>query len=215
MAEMIQNAEDAIYGHQWGNSGVGGYHDYIDIDSFIDWQIATEMTSNFELSVLNGQYMHFDPRIGNNGKLKMGPIWDLDKAWGETSTGGGWWQPPGWGSSSQAAAGFVRKSPFWYKELLGWEITGTSTTDIFNHPGRDSSDRKDPYYTQRLKARWNEVKGEFIDKLGPYIDAQNTRLSRIATYSSVNYQQTVQPSTALRTTITNRVNALDTVINGY
>jgi len=224
MAQIIQNAEDAIYGHQWGSGGQGGYHQYIDIDSFIDWQIATEMSSNFELSVLNGQYMHYDPKIG---KLKMGPIWDLDKAWGESSSGGGWWLPPGmgWGSSSQAAAGFVGKSPFWYKELLGWEITGTSSTDIFNHPGRNNNDRKDPYYAQRLKARWNDVKGNLISELGLYIDAQYERLSRIASYSGVTSnsgifpqtEQTVQPSSilTLKTTISNRVNALDSVINGY
>jgi hypothetical protein len=99
LAKRIQDAEDAIYAHNWGSGGVGGYHDYIDIDSFIDWQIGIEMSCNWEIGELNGQYMYYDP---NTGKLKMGPLWDLDNGW---NTG--------------ESRNLVKNSPFWYKEILG------------------------------------------------------------------------------------------------
>jgi hypothetical protein len=98
MSKFIQDAEDAIYTQDRGAGGTGGYHNYIDIDAFIDWHIAIEMTSNWEIGSMNGHYMYFDPKIG---KLKMGPVWDLDNGWDT-------WPP----------ANIVRDSPFWYKELL-------------------------------------------------------------------------------------------------
>jgi hypothetical protein len=99
MAKFIQDAEDAIYAHNWGSGGSGGYHNFIDIDSFIDWQIGIEMSCNWEIGQLNGQYMYYDPRIG---KLKMGPIWDIDDGW-----------------DTRLSRTLVKESPFWYKELLG------------------------------------------------------------------------------------------------
>jgi hypothetical protein len=101
MAKIIQDAEDAIYAHSWGSGGSGGYHNYIDIDAFIDWQIGIEMSCNWEIGQLNGHYMHYDPKIG---KLKMGPLWDLDNGW-----------------DVNQSTSMVRNSPFWYKEILGGE----------------------------------------------------------------------------------------------
>jgi len=102
MSKFIQDAEDAIYTHDWGTSGMGGYHDFIDIDSFIDWHIAHEMASDWEVIGLNGRYMHYDPSAK---KLKMGPMWDVDKAF-DIGERGAW-------------PGFVQTAPFWYKEILG------------------------------------------------------------------------------------------------
>ncbi|MDR2480039.1 MAG: CotH kinase family protein, partial [Treponema sp.] len=76
MARFIQDAEDAFYRHDY--SEATGYRKYIDIDAFIDWQIATELCSNWEILAVNGSYMYFDPAAG---KLKMGPVWDLDQGW--------------------------------------------------------------------------------------------------------------------------------------
>jgi hypothetical protein len=74
-AKFIQDAEYAVYSHNYGTNGVGDCYDYIDIDSFIDWHIAHELFSDWENIVLNGKSMYYDPSIG---KLKMGPLWDLD-----------------------------------------------------------------------------------------------------------------------------------------
>ena len=193
MAQFIQNAEDAIYTRDYGANGAGGYHNYIDIDSFIDWQIAQEMSSNWEVMALNGHYMYYDPAIG---KLKMGLIWDLDNAWNND-----WFSP-----------GNIRKTPLWYKELLGWErVVNISNPDDPGSGGNEAPDRKDPYYASRLKARWNEVKGKFREELDPYIDEQNKRFARITTYDD----SVAGSRIGFKRTINDRISSLDPVINGY
>jgi hypothetical protein len=212
MSQFIQNAEDAIYAHDYGNNGTGGYHNYIDINSFIDWHIAQEMCSNWELFILNGQYMHYDPSIQ---KLKMGPIWDLDQAWRDNPTGQFGEHP-----------GYVRKTPFWYKELLGWEITSAS-----NNPnnGANRFDRVDPYYVNRLQARWNAVKGQFSVELNGFVDKQDARFARLINNEGVNYASGVSGNPGakpvditvtgdrgrLKTFISSMVSNLDSVFSGY
>jgi hypothetical protein len=156
-----------------------------------------EMVSGFEAISLNGEYMYYDPSVH---KLKMGIIWDLDRSW----------------TTTNAAPGFIQKIPFWYKELLGWELNATrfSAFDAQSSlAGVSRADRKDPYYVSKLKSRWAEVKGRFRTELDPYIDAQNDRFSRINSYNNpigVNGNRT-----GLKTSITNMINRLDPIFNGY
>ena len=49
------------------------YNNYIDIDSFVDYFILNELTGNIDAYRLS-TYMHKN----RGGKLKMGPIWDLN-----------------------------------------------------------------------------------------------------------------------------------------
>ena len=192
MAKKIQDAEDSIYARNYGTGGSGGYHAYIDIDSFIDWQIAQEMCSNWEVIALNGQFMHYD---ASTGKLKMGPVWDLDNGWN--------------GNDNNADPGFIRKAPFWYKELLGWEMYNDSGLW-----GTDRADRKDAYYASRLKSRWEAVRVQFNAELDPYINAVDARFSRITPYSNQPVGLGGSRSN-FKNIITNRRNALDPAIRGY
>ena len=195
MAQFIQDAEDKIYAHDYGVNGKGGCYDYIDIESFIDWQIAFEMNANWEIIALNGQFMYFDPSVQ---KLKMGIIWDLKQAWNTTTTNG-------------AEPGFVRKVPLWYKELLGWEITGTAPANAIS--GKERPGAKDPYYVQELKKRWAEVKTQFRTKLDPYMDAQKVRFARIKGYShpiGVNDNQD-----RYKNIITTMIDRIDPIFEGY
>jgi hypothetical protein len=204
MAKFIQDAEDAIYAHEYGVNGVGGYHDYIDIDSFIDYQIAFEVCNNYEFFALNGHYMHFDPSIG---KLKMGILWDFDLGWNSST------------NYRDSYPGYVGKTPFWYKELLGWEVqtttpNGTNGTDGPNR-GVKRPDRVDPYYVSRLQARWAEVKGRLRTELDPYIDAQDARLSRVVP-PNYSHPWVIDGSRQeFKTKISDIITRLDTVFAGY
>ena len=196
IAQFLQDAEDAIYARE-------GYLNYIDIDSFIDWHIAREMASDWEVIIMNGQHIHYDPSIG---KLKMGPIWDLDQGWNSGARG--------------ATPGFIRKVPFWYKELLGWEVTSSNGNDLGS--GTEIPNRKDTYYVSRLKSRWNEVKDQFSAELNQYIDAQETRFARLRNNEGENYDRnpaspvgTDGNRAGLKNTISTMRNALDPVFNGY
>lgn len=54
------------------------YEKYIDVDSFIDWFLVHEMTYNLDSCFRRSCYIT-KPKLG---KLKMGPVWDFDLAFG-------------------------------------------------------------------------------------------------------------------------------------
>ena len=54
------------------------WQDYIDVDSWVDWFIVTELTFNTESAFYRSCYLW--KRQG--GKLMLGPVWDFDMAFG-------------------------------------------------------------------------------------------------------------------------------------
>jgi hypothetical protein len=81
--------EDALYGDAFGDPDTG-YAAYIDVDSFIHYQLLTEALKNAD-SYYASEYMH----KGLAGPLRMGPIWDWNVSFGGTSD---WdvFEPDGW-----------------------------------------------------------------------------------------------------------------------
>ncbi len=69
--KYMEQAENAIV-------NLDGYEEYIDVDSLIDYLIITEFTNNTESVFYRSVYM-YKPQ---NGKLKFGPVWDFDMAFG-------------------------------------------------------------------------------------------------------------------------------------
>jgi hypothetical protein len=55
-----------------------GWQKYMDMDSFVDWYLIHEISKNVDCMFNFSTYMNL-PR---NGKLRMGPIWDFDIAYG-------------------------------------------------------------------------------------------------------------------------------------
>lgn len=55
-----------------------GWENYIDLESWVDWFIVTELTFNMESAYYRSCYLW--KRDG--GKLMMGPVWDFDMAFG-------------------------------------------------------------------------------------------------------------------------------------
>ena len=107
-----------------------GYEEYIDIPSLIDWFILHELTYNLDSSFRRSCFMTKD----TGGKLKMGPPWDFDLAFGNHFRYNNY--PNVWASVS-------RKDEYvgvtWMDHLL-----------------------RDPAFTSKLKARWNEVGDELM-----------------------------------------------------
>lgn len=54
------------------------YEKYIDVDSFIDWLIITELSYNLDCCYRRSCYLIKE----KGGLLKMGPVWDFDLAFG-------------------------------------------------------------------------------------------------------------------------------------
>ena len=111
------------------------YEDFIDIDSLIDWAILYEFTSNLDGVFRRSTYIYKD----TGGKLKMGPVWDFDLAFGH----------------------FLK-----YEENTFACIGGDDKYVPYNWM---NILYKDESFRQRLRERWDEVKDELykntIDKL--------------------------------------------------
>jgi hypothetical protein len=71
----VQHLEDVLYGDSFADENEG-YRKYIDVDSFVDWYLASEIVSYHEnLWSSHGAsiYMYYD-----SGKYFAGPLWDFD-----------------------------------------------------------------------------------------------------------------------------------------
>ena len=86
----VQTAEDAIFSENFADPQEG-YANYIDIESFVDWYLISEITKDTDGNFKSSVYLH-KPR---SGKLFMGPVWDFDIAMGNVDFGTGM-ETEGW-----------------------------------------------------------------------------------------------------------------------
>jgi spore coat protein CotH len=80
-----------------------GYTTFIDVDSFIDYYLINEITKNTDAKEYSSIYLNVMP----GEKIKMGPIWDFDLAFGNVDY-----------APSQYATGFWIKDNAWYARLF-------------------------------------------------------------------------------------------------
>ena len=123
---LINEFEDVLISDNF-NDRYNGYRRYIDIDSFVDYFILNELTGNIDAYRLS-TYMHKN----RGGKLKMGPIWDLNIGYNRQD------RVPftDWiANYNQYVPRDAWMVPFWWKVFLG-----------------------DDYFKQRLKERWTQYR---------------------------------------------------------
>ncbi len=83
IAAHVQKFEDALFADNWLDAN-NGYRKYMDLNSFVQWYITAEYTS--EPNSFRSVYFYKDI---DNDKLTFGPVWDFDFAfdnserWGE------------------------------------------------------------------------------------------------------------------------------------
>lgn len=125
ISNYISDFEDALSSEDFTDLDTG-YPAYIDVDSFIDFFILNELANNVDGYRLS-TYMHKD----KNEKLRMGPIWDFNLAFGNADYCDG-------GSTNVWAYKFNDRCsndfwlvPFWWERLM-----------------------QDPTYVAQLQDRW-------------------------------------------------------------
>ncbi|MAD12612.1 MAG: hypothetical protein CMC04_07830 [Flavobacteriaceae bacterium] len=129
----IHNFENALASEEF-KSDENGYRNYIDLDSFIDFFILNEISKNpdgYRLST----FMHKD----KGEKLKMGPIWDFNLAFGNVNycTGS---SPEGWiYRFNDVCPDDTWLVPFWWGRFM-----------------------EDPAFVSALKERWNNLRTNFF-----------------------------------------------------
>lgn len=75
--DYVLTAENALYSSDFADFD-NGWQKYMDIDSFVDWYLINEIAHNPDAQFYSSCYMN----IRREGKLKMGPLWDFDIAFG-------------------------------------------------------------------------------------------------------------------------------------
>ena len=85
------------------SSGAETYAEYIDIDSFVDWYLISEITKNVDSKFFSSMFLNVLP----GEKIKMGPLWDFDLSFGNADY-----------ADSRYAEGWGVKYHPWYERLF-------------------------------------------------------------------------------------------------
>ncbi len=75
--EYMRAAEAALFSSDYQDPNVG-WQRYLDMDSFVDWYVIHEIAKNVDCMFNFSTYMN----LSRDGKLRMGPLWDFDIAYG-------------------------------------------------------------------------------------------------------------------------------------
>ncbi len=99
---FVLKAESALFSDNFKDSSEG-WQKYMDIDSFVEWYLINEIAKNNDALFYSSCYMN----LTRDGKLKMGPIWDYDIAFGNIDY-----------NNNFRADGFWVKTTTWYSRLF-------------------------------------------------------------------------------------------------
>ncbi len=114
---FIAEFEDVMASPDYNNP-INGYLSYIDMNSFIDFMLLNEISKNVDGYRLS-TFLYKD-KESKDGRLKMGPIWDFNLAFGNVNYYGGteWtdWQIKL--LKRDAACDDTFQVPFWWYVLL-------------------------------------------------------------------------------------------------
>ncbi len=135
ISTYVADFENALASDDFADPTVG-YQAYIDTDSFIDFFILNELSNNVDGYRLS-TFMHKD----KNEKLKMGPIWDFNLAFGNAGYCSGADTDVWAYQFNQRCPGDFWLVPFWWERLL-----------------------QDPNFTAKLKARWNTLRSGVLSE---------------------------------------------------
>jgi len=80
IVEYVSRADDALYSNDWKDPNKG-YRKYFDMDALVDWYLVNEISKNNDACFFTSCFMNFS----FDGKLEMGPLWDYDGAYGNTT----------------------------------------------------------------------------------------------------------------------------------
>jgi hypothetical protein len=100
--KYVTDVENMLYAENFDPNT--GYAQFVDIPSFVDWYLITEITKNIDAAMGSSCYLNIAP----NGKLKMGPLWDFDVSIGNDNRSPDRIDP----------IGFHIAKAHWFKQLM-------------------------------------------------------------------------------------------------
>lgn len=142
---------------------VNGYRHFADEDSWIDYLLISEMNKNVDGYRISTYF--YKDKNSNGGKLKMGPVWDYDLAYGNANYCDGW-KTDGWGFDfNNVCGGDNWLVPFWWSKMM-----------------------QDTLFQNNLRCRWENLKPVVFDTtvMFHWIDSMAIRLQES---QSRNFEQ--------------------------
>ena len=100
--DHINDFESALFGENFKDPDFG-YRSFIDLSSFVDWFLVNEISKNQDAKSFSSIYFNYIP----GEKIKMGPIWDFDLAFGNVNY-----------SNAENPGGFWIKDNLWYNRMF-------------------------------------------------------------------------------------------------
>ena len=110
VVQYLQEADNALFRENFTDTN-NGYAKYLDVESFVEWYLINEIAKNNDACFFTSCYMN----LARDGKLKMGPLWDFDIAFGNVNYNGcdnpeGFWiKPVAWYARLFQDPNFVAK----------------------------------------------------------------------------------------------------------
>jgi hypothetical protein len=126
---------------------ITGYKPYIDVGSFIDYFLITELSKNVDGYRIS-TYLH-KKRFSEGGKLVAGPLWDYNIAWGNANYCQGN-LTTGWEINFNSICGGGWQNPFWWNRML-----------------------EDPLFANEVDCRWTSLRAGVLSDASiiNYIDS--------------------------------------------
>ena len=150
--------EDALYGDDFADPQTG-YRHYIDVPSFIDYFLVSEISRNVD-GYKKSRFLYKD-RDSKNRLLYAGPVWDFDWAWKN-----------------------IRECFYANTDGSGWSFrTNDCNPDVYP-PGWYVRLIQDGYFTKKLINRYWELRNTifnlnriftYIDSVAAYVEAAQAR----------------------------------------
>ena len=117
IAAYFLEAETALIGENFTDS-IAGWRNYLDEQSWIDWYLINEIAKNADAIFFSSCFMY----SGMDGRIVIGPVWDYDLAFGNT-TFNGTDNPEGW---------YIRTTG-WYVRLFEDPAFAQAVKERFNY----------------------------------------------------------------------------------
>ena len=142
--DLINEFEAVLMGDQFKDPATG-YVKYIDVDSFIDWYLISEITKNQDSKSFSSIFLNVIP----GQKIKMGPLWDFDLAFGNVDY-----------SECEYPTGFWVKDHTWYARLFEDEnfVQKVQERFLYFRENQDFILNKIDHYAQLLQ--WSQYEND-------------------------------------------------------
>lgn len=167
ISDYVKTVEKVIQSDEFADP-VNGYAKYIDVESFVDYFIHTELSLNADgLKRSTYFYKTKQNEDGTGGKLYAGTVWDYNLAYGNCN--------------------FANAN-----NIEAWVYEGSETNPT---PAMWKRLTEDPAFMAKVKARWKELRKGYlsIESINRFIDEHAAQLQEAQARQYTKYSDLLVP----------------------